>query len=181
LFYKLLNPVVALSTSQSMFLNLVHCALKRDESVRTFVKKILQVCLSCPAQLACGFLFLVAELIKKRPEIKTFTTVAVKTFVVEDDDDEEEHYKDIESEDEEEEDGERQEEQSSATNKDTKEDKTAVSTWIHRKNVKPKAHQTTGYDALVRNPLFCKAEQSGGLWEINMFSEHFHPSVNQNL
>jgi len=163
-----------------MFLNLVYCALKRDESVtrlRTFVKRILQVCMSCPAQLACGFLFLVSELIKQRPEIKTFTAVtAVKTFVVEDDDDEEEHYKDIE--DEEEEDGEQQEEQSSAVSKDTKEDKAAVSTWIHRNNAKQKAQEKTGYDALVRNPLFGKAEQSGGLWEMTILAEHFHPSVN---
>ena len=156
-----------------MLLNLVYCAPKRDESVtrlRTFVKRILQVCMSCPAQLACGFLFLVSELIKQRPEIKTFTAVtAVKTFVVEDDDDEEE------------EDGEQQEEQSSAASKDTKEDKAAVSTWIHRNNAKQKAQEKTGYDALVRNPLFGKAEQSGGLWEMTILAEHFHPSVNYTL
>ena len=170
MFYKLLDRGLALSTKQSMFLNLVYRALKRDESVprlRTFIKRILQVCLSCPPQLACGFLFLVSELLKLRPEIKHFTAETVKKFV-EEDDDEEEHYKDVEDEEE------------STAAKGEEDKTTAVSTWIHRNNVKQKAQEKEGYDPLVRNPLFGKAEQSGGFWEMNLLAEHFHPSVNDN-
>lgn len=146
--------------------------MKRDESVprlRTFVKRILQVCLGCPPQLACGLLYLVSEMIKLRPELKDFPKEA-KRYVEEDDDDEE-HYKDVDDE----EDVSNKNEVGSAPS--AKGEKSAQSTWVHRNNLLPKAKSREGYDPLARNPLYGRAEQSGGLWELNLLTHHFHPSV----
>ena len=156
-----------------MFLNLLYRSLKRDESasrLRTFIKRILQVCLTCPPQLACGLLYLVSELIKTRPELKTFPKETTKQYVEEDDDDEE-HYKDVEDD----EDAVKEDGTDTATNQDNKEQE--KSTWVHRNNVQSKAVSRMGYDPHARNPLFGRAEQSGGLWEMQLLVNHFHPSV----
>lgn len=81
LFRKLFDPEFGHTTKQSMFLNLLYRVLKRDESLsrlRTFVKRILQVCLSCPPQLGCALLYLVSELIKFRPELQNFPNEIVQ-------------------------------------------------------------------------------------------------------
>lgn len=157
-----------------MFLNLLFRALKRDESLprlRSFMKRILQVCLSCPPQLSCGFLYLVSELLKIRPGLRVFPK-EVKQYVADDDeDDEEEHFKDIDGDDEE------GEPEASSSKQAEEKEKALSSTWIHRKNVQTKAASRMGYDAMARNPIFGRAEQSGGLWEMNPLTTHFHPSV----
>lgn len=160
-----------------MFLNLLYRALKRDESVsrlRTFVKRILQVCLTCPPQLACGLLYLVSELFKTRPELKSFPKEVTKQYI-EEDDDEEEHYKDVEDEEDAVKENGTDAARDAATNQEDGEKK--KSTWVHRNNVQSKSISKMGYDPHARNPLFGRAEQSGGLWEMQLLVNHFHPSV----
>ncbi|XP_059352378.1 CCAAT/enhancer-binding protein zeta-like isoform X2 [Daphnia carinata] len=172
LFRKLFDPDVGLTTKQSMFLNLLYRALKRDESLprlRTFVKRILQVCLACPPQLACALLYLVSELIKSRPQLQNFPKDVITKEYVEEDDDDEEHYKDVDNDDEEED----------AAKKDGtgNEEKTVTSTWVHRKGSQSKLKPKSAYDPFARNPMYARAEMSGGMWEINLLTNHFHPSV----
>ncbi len=99
MFRKLYDFDIIHTTKHSMFLNLLFRALKRDESLprlRCFVKRILQVCLSCPPPLSCGLLYLVSELLKERPEIRMLIPdIAVSTVTLDGDDDEEEYYKDV--------------------------------------------------------------------------------------
>ena len=181
-----------------MFLNLLYRTLKRDDSVsrlRAFIKRILQVCLSSPPQLACGLLYLTSELFKMRPELMIFPQ-ETKQFVEDDDDDEEEHYDDVIEEDaenattapvaENQEESEKPEaEESDTENPETEKpetekpetEKPQSSTWVHRKNIQSK-NTRIGYDAMARNPTFARAEQSGGFWEVKQLTDHFHPSVN---
>jgi ribosome biogenesis protein MAK21 len=50
------------------------------------------------------------------------------------------------------------------------------STWIHRNNAQ--IRQTgKGYDPMSRNPMYARAELSGGFWELQLLAEHNHPSV----
>lgn len=174
LFRKLYDFDIIHTTKHSMFLNLLFRALKRDESLprlRCFVKRILQVCLSSPPQLTCGLLYLVSELLKGRPEIRSLIPEnVVSTVTLDDDDDEEEHYKDVDEGDED------------SSKKEKKGDsEQASSTWVHRNNVQTKSKARTGYDPLARNPLYGRAEQSGGYWEMNLLAAHYHPSVSANV
>ncbi|KZS20710.1 CCAAT/enhancer-binding protein zeta [Daphnia magna] len=174
LFRKLFDPDVGLSAKQSMFLNLLYRALKRDESLprlRTFVKRILQVCLACPPQLACALLYLVSELIKSRPQLQNFPKDIITKEYVEEDDDDEEHYKDVDNDDEEEDAA-----KEDAT-REGNDEQTVTSTWVHRKGSHSKLKSKLAYDPFARNPMYARAEMSGGMWEINLLTNHFHPSV----
>ena len=167
-----------------MFLNLLYRVLKRDYSIprqQMFVKRILQVCLGCPPQLACGFLYLVSELIQYRPALKSFKE-EVKAKVFAEDDDDDENYKDVEDQDD---DIEKDATGKVAAEKDAvegpEEEETSTEmkkpTWIHRNNSHIKVNLKTEYDSLARNPLFGRPENSGGLWDLKLLTNHYHPSV----
>jgi hypothetical protein len=100
--------------------------------------------------------------------------MTTKEYVAEDDDDdeEEEHYKDVDDDDEEEK---TVEENETDTNKEG--EKKETSTWVHRKISQSKLKSKSTYDPLARNPLYARAEQSGGMWELHLLTNHFHPSV----
>ena len=178
MFRILTDPDLIHSTKLSMFLNLVFQALKRDDSVdrqRAFAKRILQVSLTCPPPLACGFLYLTSELLKLKPELKSFRQDPVGKF--KDDDDEEEHYVDADDEIPVENKGVpsplQQEEEE---DKNSKADDNVTSTWIHRSNAQIRQNGK-GYDPMSRNPMYARAELSGGFWELHLLAEHNHPSV----
>ncbi len=172
-----------------MFLNLLYRVLKRDESLprlRTFVKRILQVCLCCPPQLGCALLYLISELIKFRPELQNFPKeITTKEYVGEDDDDEEEHYKDVDDEEERykdaDEEGSVKEDETDNNQEGQEGEKKKTSTWVHRKISHSKSKSKSTYDPLARNPLFARAEQSGGMWELHLLTTHFHPSVSLTI
>lgn len=157
-----------------MFLNLLFRVLKRDYSIprqQMFVKRILQVCLGCPPQLACGLLYLVSELIQYRPSLKSFK-VKPKSKVFEgDEDDDDEHYEDVKDEDDETINDKHENRSEENTNE------TEKPTWVHRNNFHPKVNLKTEYDPLARNPLYGRPENSGGLWELKLLTNHYHPSV----
>ena len=111
LYRKVIDPNLATSTKQALFLNLLFKSMKRDQSVKrttAFVKRILQMCQFLPPQLTCGCLFLVSEVARARPEIRatltsaaaTAGTSSVRVFSdgAESDDDGEEHYSDAKEE-----------------------------------------------------------------------------------
>ena len=186
MFRKLTDPDLIHSTKLSMFLNLVFQALKRDDSVdrqRAFVKRILQVSLTCPPPLACGFLYLTSELLKLKPELKSFRQEPVGKF--DDDDDEEEHYVDADDqtpvdstpvEKKDQTSPQQQEEEEEEEHKNSQADDNVTSTWVHRNNTQ--IRQTgKGYDPMARNPMYARAELSGGFWELQLLAEHNHPSV----
>lgn len=70
---KLLDPGLACSSRQNMFLNLLYKSLKADivlRRVKAFVKRLLQVSAEQNASFVCGALFLVSELMKAKPGLK---------------------------------------------------------------------------------------------------------------
>lgn len=70
---KLLDPGLASSSRQNMFLNLLYKSLKADVALRrikAFVKRLLQVSAGQSASFVCGALFLVSELMKAKPGLK---------------------------------------------------------------------------------------------------------------
>lgn len=70
----MLDPGLSSSSKQSMFLNLLYKSLKVDivlRRVKAFVKRLLQVSAEQSASFACGALFLVSEVMKVKPGLKT--------------------------------------------------------------------------------------------------------------
>ena len=184
LYRKVLDPSLAASTKQALFLNLLYKSMKKDSSVKrttAFVKRILQVCQFLPPQLTCGCLFLVSEVARARPEVRaTLTSAAaapdtpssarVFSDGAESDDDGEEHYTDVKEDGSEIED---EEEKRIAPVK-------VKPSWVHIKNQARGSHRNKSapglsYDPYHRNPL-CGAERSP-LFELNVLARHFHPSV----
>ncbi|KAI4387338.1 hypothetical protein MLD38_005178 [Melastoma candidum] len=72
LYSKLLLPSAMYSSKAEMFIGLLLRAMKNDvnlKRVSAFVKRLLQVALQQPPQYACGYLFLLSELLKARPPL----------------------------------------------------------------------------------------------------------------
>ncbi|WCJ33430.1 CCAAT-binding factor [Euphorbia peplus] len=72
LYAKLLDPAAMSSSKAKMFIALVMRAMKSDvnlKRVSAFSKRLLQVALQQPPQLACGCLFLLSEVLKARPPL----------------------------------------------------------------------------------------------------------------
>ncbi|CAM9132955.1 unnamed protein product [Lampetra planeri] len=165
LYRKLQDSGLSSSSRQTMFLNLLYKSLKADvmlRRVKAFVKRLLQVSAEQSASFACGALFLVSEVMKAKPGLRTLLQEA--------EDGEEEEFKDLPEEDEDERfvDADKQTDAASAKSK-------PAASWVHHQNLGGGRSQQS-YDPLHRNPLFCGAERST-LWELRRLALHFHPSV----
>jgi len=170
LYAKLLDPSIKASSKQAVFLNVLYKSLKSDpflHRVKAFVKRILQVCSFQQPAFICGTLFMISELTKLKPGIKSLTQQP-------EEEDDEEHFVDIPSD----------EDNDSYT---TPQDLTTHGgeSQAHRVNT-PKGPSTEAslggtqrsqtYKPHQRNPLFSGAENSC-LWELDRLSKHYHPSV----
>lgn len=75
LFYrKMLDPGLLLCSKQAMFLNLVYKSLKADivlRRVKAFVKRLLQVTCEQMPPFICGALYLVSEILKAKPGLRS--------------------------------------------------------------------------------------------------------------
>ncbi|XP_077408281.1 CCAAT/enhancer-binding protein zeta [Vanacampus margaritifer] len=172
LYRKLLDAGLSTSTRQNMFLNLLYKSLKADtvpRRIKAFIKRLLQVSAEQGANFACGALFLVSEVMRAKPELKT---------MLKEDDDGEEAFKDLPEEKDEDDD----DEEEHFTDADKMEvaatsmqgSKPAAS-WVHHQNLQADK-QIGKYDPESRNPLFCGAAHTT-LWELHRLLLHFHPSV----
>ncbi|KAM9701116.1 LOW QUALITY PROTEIN: CCAAT/enhancer-binding protein zeta-like [Menidia menidia] len=167
LYRKLLDPGLASSSRQNLFLNLLYKSLKADVAprrVQAFVRRLLQVCALLGASFACGALFLVSEVLRARPGLRGLLT--------EDGEEEEEDFRDQEEEEEKE-----KEEEGPAPPPAPK------ASWVHHQNASWVHHQnlegggsSRSYDPLHRNPLYCGAHRSA-FWELQRLALHYHPSV----
>ncbi|XP_027896720.1 CCAAT/enhancer-binding protein zeta isoform X2 [Xiphophorus couchianus] len=167
LYRKLLDPGLAASPRQSLFLNLLFKALKADVAprrVKAFAKRLLQVAAQQGACFAAGALFLISEVMKAQPGLRMLLQQG------EDGAEEEEEFKDVCEErrlDEEEE----EEESPAVAEPATR----PMASWVHHQNLEG-GRSSQNYDPVHRNPLFCGADHSP-LWELHRLSLHFHPSV----
>uniref|UniRef100_A0A8C2PCD7 CCAAT/enhancer-binding protein zeta n=1 Tax=Capra hircus TaxID=9925 RepID=A0A8C2PCD7_CAPHI len=74
LYRKMLDPGLMLCSKQAMFLNLVYKSLKADivlRRVKAFVKRLLQVTCEQMPPFICGALYLVSEILKAKPGLRS--------------------------------------------------------------------------------------------------------------
>ncbi|KAL1633130.1 RNA-binding ribosome biosynthesis protein mak21 [Diplodia intermedia] len=154
LYESVLDPRLLHSSKQVMYLNLLYRSLKADVSikrVKAFVKRLLQVISLHEPPFVCGVLYLIYELTKTFPSIKTMLETPEL-----DDDDEEEHFVDAPEE---------------GSNE-------APTTPAFA--TKPSTTSSTGggphYDGRKRDPDHAHADLSC-LWDLTPLRLHFHPSV----
>lgn len=99
LYESLLDPRVATSSKQALYLNLLYKSLKNDLSVRrvkAFVKRIVQVLVLHQPSFTCGIFYMIRELEKTFPGLQSLFDEPP-----ENEEDEEEVFKDVPDEDDE--------------------------------------------------------------------------------
>ncbi|KAL4780464.1 CBF/Mak21 family-domain-containing protein [Aspergillus varians] len=150
LYESLLDPRVATSSKQSLYLNLLFKALKNDVNarrVKAFVKRLVQILGLHQPAFVCGVFYLIREL------EKTFISLQTLYHQPEDNDsDEEEVFRDVPDEDDEE---------------------------PEQPVVPEKPKPINGYDPRKRDPEHSNADKAC-LWEMLPYLSHFHPSVSVN-
>ncbi|XP_008820822.1 CCAAT/enhancer-binding protein zeta [Nannospalax galili] len=181
LYRKMLDPGLMTCSKQAMFLNLLYKSLKADimlRRVKAFVKRLLQVTCTQMPPFICGALYLVSEILKAKPDLRSqlddHPDSDEEKFVDVEDDSDKEKFTDADKETEVDTVKKVETEETvSESDKETEKPKTA--SWVHFDNLKG-GKQLSTYDPFNRNPLFCGAENTS-LWELRKLSEHFHPSV----
>ncbi|XP_007521061.2 CCAAT/enhancer-binding protein zeta [Erinaceus europaeus] len=182
LYRKMLDPGLTSCSKQALFLNLVYKSLKADivlRRVKAFVKRLLQVTCEQMPPFICGALYLVSEILKAKPELRSQLEDHPES-------DDEEKFVDIADEEDMEKftDADKETEADAGKNVEAEETVSVSSTqakkpgsasWVHIDNLKG-SKQLNAYDPFSRNPLFCGAEHTS-LWELKKLAEHFHPSV----
>ncbi len=150
LYESLLDPRLILASKQQLYLNLLHRALKADlhvNRVKAFVKRLVQVLSLHEPSFICGTFFLIQDLVKTFPSLKSLVDDAEDH-----DEDDVEIFRDVPDEDD-------------ATTTEAAPDATP-----------DKKAQNTVYDAHKRDPLHANATHTS-LWDIIPSLAHFHPSV----
>ncbi|ELK36086.1 PREDICTED: CCAAT/enhancer-binding protein zeta [Myotis davidii] len=180
LYRKMLDPGLITCSKQAMFLNLVYKSLKADivlRRVKAFVKRLLQVTCEQMPPFICGALYLVSEILKAKPGLRSQLTDHLES-------DDEENFIDIKDDEDIETFTDADKETGTVKKAETEETvsknhmenkKSESASWVHFDNLKG-GKQLNTYDPFSRNPLFCGAENTS-FWELKKLSEHFHPSV----
>ncbi|KAL3658697.1 hypothetical protein V7S43_016333 [Phytophthora oleae] len=205
LYGKLIDPKVRETSKHTLFLNLIFRAMKADVSparAGAFTKRLLQLASTMPPAFACAVLFLLSELLKVKPQLRTLLDQPESNGNTADD----EHFEDAKTEEtsafelekEESDDDEDTTEEAGSSKLDDgltdaersakvlakmfgkpqKESKKTNEAAVVSFDDEPvsKKEEEGGYDASKRNPLFAGAETSCA-WEIQMLAHHYHPSV----
>ncbi|XP_045405364.1 CCAAT/enhancer-binding protein zeta [Lemur catta] len=181
LYRKMLDPGLMMCSKQAMFLNLIYKSLKADialRRVKAFVKRLLQVTCEQMPPFICGALYLVSEILKAKPGLRSQLddhpeSDDEENFIdARDDEDDIEKFTDADKEI-----GtvKKAETEETVSESDIETKKPKIASWVHVDNLKGGKRLNT-YDPFSRNPLFCGAENTN-LWELKKLSEHFHPSV----
>lgn len=177
---KMLDPGLMTCSKQAMFLNLVYKSLKADivlRRVKAFVKRLLQVTCEQMPPFICGALYLVSEILKAKPSLRSQLDDHAES-------DDEENFIDIRDDEDIETFTDADEETGTMKKVETEETvskshmenkRSGSASWVHFDNLKGGKRLNT-YDPFSRNPLFCGAELTS-FWELKKLSEHFHPSV----
>ncbi|CAG8523655.1 382_t:CDS:10, partial [Funneliformis caledonium] len=75
LYHSLLDPRLVKTSKHALYLNLLYKALKSDPTivrVEAFLKRLVQICGHHEPHFICGALYLLAELIVERPNLRPF-------------------------------------------------------------------------------------------------------------
>ncbi|XP_027477865.1 CCAAT/enhancer-binding protein zeta isoform X1 [Zalophus californianus] len=178
LYRKMLDPGLMMCSKQAMFLNLIYKSLKADivlRRVKAFVKRLLQVTCEQMPPFICGALYLVSEILKAKPGLRSqlddHPESDEENFIDIGDDEDIEKFTDADKET----DTVKAETEETVSDSPKETKKSESASWVHFDNLKG-GKQLNTYDPFSRNPLFCGAENTS-LWELKKLSEHFHPSV----
>ncbi|XP_077885504.1 CCAAT/enhancer-binding protein zeta isoform X2 [Ictidomys tridecemlineatus] len=171
LYRKMLDPGLMMCSKQAMFLNLVYKSLKADivlRRVKAFVKRLLQVTCTQMPPFICGALYLVSEIFKAKPGLRSQLNDHPESddeenFVDIGDDEDIEKFTDADKETEMDTMKKVQTEEA-VPESDTDTTKPKTPSWVHFDNLKG-GKQLKTYDPFSRNPLFCGAENTS-LWEL---------------
>uniref|UniRef100_A0A8C7ACZ8 CCAAT/enhancer-binding protein zeta n=2 Tax=Neovison vison TaxID=452646 RepID=A0A8C7ACZ8_NEOVI len=179
LYRKMLDPGLMMCSKQAMFLNLVYKSLKADivlRRVKAFVKRLLQVTCEQMPPFICGALYLVSEILKAKPGLRSqlddHPESDEENFIDIEDDEDTEKFTDADKETDP---VKKAETEGTGSDSAMETKKSESASWVHFDNLKG-GKQLSTYDPFSRNPLFCGAENTS-LWELKKLSEHFHPSV----
>jgi len=193
LYEKLLDPEIKTTSKHAMLLNLLFKSLKNDSSIKrikSFIKRLLQVCIKEQPSLLCGVLFLISEVVKAKPGVRSILDQP-------EDDDDEEHFVDAPDDD-----GVKSEEEfsdeTSPPSDDKKSDnesnknKTEETDNVESSDIKTseksdtnvqsswtfisKDNKTSSYNINHRNPLYAGGELTCA-WDIIPLISYFHPSL----
>ncbi|XP_022707603.1 CCAAT/enhancer-binding protein zeta-like [Varroa jacobsoni] len=72
LYKKIQDPNMVMTHHQLMMFNLIYKAVRADKDtsrVTAFIKRMLQLCLTYPPNLACSMLLIIAHVLKERPQL----------------------------------------------------------------------------------------------------------------
>lgn len=176
LYAALASPELPKSTKAPMFLSLLVKAIKADVTAKrtsAFVKRILQVAIESNANLACGCLIIVSELLKARPGSWNSILQAEEK-----DDEEVERFQDDDDDDNDDTDANGNDANGGGgLNGGFQGAKIAKGDMLKGAEggaLWPTA--STGYDSRKRDPQYSNAERSA-LWELTCLACHVHPSV----
>ncbi|CAG9770496.1 unnamed protein product [Ceutorhynchus assimilis] len=197
LYKKLLDPKLLTTTHQAMLLSLLYKALLKDtqiDRIKVFIKRLLQISMYVQPNFSCGLLYLVSQLISKKPGLQALTLKELNaTNLDQFEDEEEEKYYDIKDE---------KEDLEYETNKnedpvilnaeaieikeEPEEEKPDLkllevsfkgSSWVHVDQKVKKVHEPISkYNPSSRNPLFAGGEFLA-YSELRYLKNHFHPTV----
>lgn len=161
-----------------MFLNLLYRVLQRDQSVLrlyAFIKRILQITIYFPANMACATLYVVSKILQSRKHLRHMLLEPKKPTKTEKEDvcevrDDLSDTEDVHVIDE--------------VKVENEEDNIMLSNIMigtevaseTKSDVKVEVEATKLYDPFCRNPFYAGAS-NGFNMELTALSKHFHPSV----
>jgi len=169
LYGVLLSADFRSSTKSSMFLNVVYKSLRRDDKLprlRAFIKRLLQVSANAPAPVAAGVLFLISTIISEKPGLKRMITGSdepVQTMAAPKPAREDSLKLLI----------------SDSLDPDVRADQLAREEQLHSELEAERLAEGDGleYDTSKRDPMFAGCGTTTKLWELQVFTKHFHPAV----
>ncbi|KAK2585564.1 hypothetical protein KPH14_010202 [Odynerus spinipes] len=188
-FYrKLLDPQIGVANKRAVFLNLLYRVLQNDQSLLrlyAFIKRILQITLYFPANMACSILYTISKVLQSRKDLKNFFLRSQKFIKTEND------ISDVKETD-----LSRNEDHTISIDEDeqavnSEVDSNIMTNIIIDSNVNVQKQDTDikedidadikniiqkPYDPFCRNPLYANAMKSFHA-ELIPLSKHFHPSV----
>lgn len=177
LYRKLGDPKLLTTTHQAMLLSLLYKSLQKDtqlDRVKMFMKRLLQVALNVQPPFACGILYLLSQLLSKRPGLQALSLLELVGDLDRFEDGEDKYY-DIKEEKTEEDTPPPEDETEEKPNLD--EINFKGSSWVHSEQVDVKPpKKPLKYNPLVRNPLYGGGEYSS-YTELTYLTNHFHPTV----
>lgn len=171
----------------AQFLHIFHRSTYMDANVpraQAFIKRLLQVAMYFPVQIACGCLIVIDKLLKSRPELaKTIEPLTNEIrngetkwpMITEESDDDEEHYKDADDDE--------SNEKAVEDVQETVDEEKFVPSWHHAKNSSKNQNvekvsqiTPTKYNPYQRTPAFAGAEFVLKT-ELLKLADYFHPSL----